>query len=600
MVFVWDNVADVEQIQLLLTRQPDCSTIVTSRRELELTTETLALGPLSATDAVALFESIAGEDSCRGMASEVSEAACLCAQMPLQIGVHASTVRRKRTIPELVAELRTLPTDKRLSTLFASFDLSYRVLSVDEQRTIRLIGIHPGPHLTAGTAAAMLGCSLADAVRLLDELVDANFAGRYRGRFDHHRGGVDIPPDPDYYAYVFHDQIREYAYHKASERSEEHTQLLTRLVEHYRARTLPPDLTPAWVQVERRCLLAALTIGLPGESNLNMALDIAGVLRDMGWFTDAEAAYHVALHRALTTHDRAGEAEALEGLADSAMVRGDTTTAERVLRAVLTIHRELGDQVGQARVLENLALTDRFRGDFQSADIRLREAETFQQTQDQDQERPRATLESTRAKIFANPEDPTILDDCEEILQRATSEGDKLNEGRILVEMGTLLLRHGSIARAKDAFVRARTIFDDAQHRHGQANVRYRLGETALYAGDVPQAAKDLKVALSIYRELGDVMGELKTIMTFAQMATAAGDSERAVQYYRHIADRARKIDNQPMLAIALNAWADLAISTDDSATARALLRAALTALDGSNLPMEAQVRSKLERCNSV
>jgi hypothetical protein len=96
----------------------------------------------------------------------------------------------------------------------------------------------------------MLDCSTDDAVRLLDELVDANLADRYRGRFDRYSGGFDIPSEPEFYAYVTHDLLRDYAYLKATELPEEYQQAMNRLLDCYRRRTLHPHLTPAWVQVE--------------------------------------------------------------------------------------------------------------------------------------------------------------------------------------------------------------------------------------------------------------------------------------------------------------------------------------------------------------
>ena len=148
LMFVWDNVGDVEQIRPLLTGQPGCLTLITSRGELDLPgVHPMPLAPLAEADAVTLFQAIAGPDD-RADADLVAEAVRLCARMPLQIGVHASSVRRKRTLAELVTELRALPSGERLATLFASLDLSYRNLAPNEQRALRVLGTHPGPHLT--------------------------------------------------------------------------------------------------------------------------------------------------------------------------------------------------------------------------------------------------------------------------------------------------------------------------------------------------------------------------------------------------------------------------------------------------------------------
>jgi hypothetical protein len=58
------------------------------------------------------------------------------------------------------ALLDTLASDSR--TLADAFALSYHPLHPDQQRTFRLLGLHPGDHLDEYATAALAGTTLAE------------------------------------------------------------------------------------------------------------------------------------------------------------------------------------------------------------------------------------------------------------------------------------------------------------------------------------------------------------------------------------------------------------------------------------------------------
>lgn len=579
MLFVWDNVGELEQILPLLTGQPGCLTLITSRAELDLVgARTLPLAPLSEADAITLFRAIASVENNTDL---VSQAVRLCVWMPLQIGVHAASVRRKRTLAELVTELRALPSDERLATLFASFDLSYRDLSDDERRALRVLGIHPGPHLTAGTAAAMLGCSTTEAVRLLDELVDANLAARYRGRFDQHSGGVDIPAASDFYAYVIHDVLRDYAHHKATTEVEgESQENVTRLLDYYHAWTYSSSrLVPAWTQAERACLLAALDLPLPPDTIQRMALDFGNRLSRLGWYAEAETAYWVGMGQSWKLGDRAGEAEALMGLADCASLRAHHGSARSLGLRALAIQRERGDQHAQAEVHLRLALPLRLLGEIDAAESHLHEALAINRQLGDQRAEAKTLLTLVTIDSYNNLDDPIVRKRLGQLRRLGSELGDKRLQADALLQLANLNLVRGSAKRAAEGFREAYELFTEGQHRHGQANALYGLAQSALARDAHDRAAGHLDKAIALYREIGDALGEIKSLIGLGELALKTSDFPHAETRFQEAHALARNTDSTNFQAKSLEGLALVAMSTGDRATACFRLRTALRML---------------------
>ncbi|MDQ7810988.1 tetratricopeptide repeat protein [Amycolatopsis sp. A133] len=593
MLFVWDNVGDVEQVRPLLSGQPGCLTLLTSRTELDLAgASTLPLAPLDEADAVKLFRAIAAGE---GSTDLESEAVRLCAWMPLQIGVHAASVRRKRTLAELVTELRALPSDQRLATLFASFDLTYRSLSEDERRALRVLGTNPGPHLTAGTAAAMMNCSATDAVRLLDELVDANFVARYRDRFDRHSGGVEIPPAPAFYAYVMHDVLRDYAHHKATGLEAEFRDTVARLLDHYREWSYSSsELVPAWIQAERACLLAALRLPVPPDTIKNMALDIGARLSKLGWYSDGETAYCVGLGQSWKLGDRPGEAEALLGLADCALLRAQYDTARVLSHRALAIQRELGDQRAQAQAHSRLSSAMSFLRDTDAAESHLREALAIYRQLGDRRAEAETLLGLARMDLSDRMDDPTVRKRLARLSRLGSELGDRRMQADALLLLGFSALLRGSAQRAADSFRTAYRLFTQEHHRHGQANALHGLGQCELARDDHGGAGGHFAEAIALYREIGDVLGEIKSLISIGQLALETADLPHAEGRFREAYELSRRTDTPQFQAKCLEGLALVARATGDHATACSRLRTALRTLPPEGAGIEAAQASRI------
>jgi tetratricopeptide (TPR) repeat protein len=108
---------------------------------------------------------------------------------------------RERVAAELrdaAARLDALDTGEAEDSVRAVLSWSYRHLSAPAARMLRLLGVHPGPDITAAAAASLAGISLDQARQALNQLNRANLVSRpVPGRFS------------------FHDLLRVYAAERA-------------------------------------------------------------------------------------------------------------------------------------------------------------------------------------------------------------------------------------------------------------------------------------------------------------------------------------------------------------------------------------------------
>jgi DNA-binding SARP family transcriptional activator/tetratricopeptide (TPR) repeat protein len=224
VLVVLDNAASATQVRPLLPGAPQCLALITSRRRLGVIegATVISLDVLPADDALDLLGAVAGRARVAAEAAAAAEVVGLCGHLPLAIRIAGTRLAQRSTwtVASLAHRLRA-ETD-RLSELTLgdrgvgpAFALSYAHLSAAEQRTFRLLGLHPGADFDRYSAAALADVSPARAEALLEALVDAHLlqpsaAGRY----------------------TFHDLLREYAHGLARADGDEP---LARLHDYYLA-----------------------------------------------------------------------------------------------------------------------------------------------------------------------------------------------------------------------------------------------------------------------------------------------------------------------------------------------------------------------------
>jgi tetratricopeptide (TPR) repeat protein len=192
LLLVLDDIRDERQLRPLLVAGRNSSTLITSRSSLPAVTDLyrLEIEALGSEDGLKLFEQLIGEQRVRAELDEAFRMVELCGGLPLALRITGSRLatRPAWSIEEYADRL----TDerRRLESLSlgdldvrASFELSYRLLSADEQRALRHIGLLRSPTISAETIGAALNSNADDQ---LESLVDAGLLTLRGTRYEVH------------------------------------------------------------------------------------------------------------------------------------------------------------------------------------------------------------------------------------------------------------------------------------------------------------------------------------------------------------------------------------------------------------------------------
>ena len=257
------------------------------------------------------------------------------------VGVeHRGRARRRvpgSALTELAEHLRQRPgplaaldAGDAAANVRAVFSWSYRALGPDAARMFRLLSLNPGPDIGAGTAASLAAADPEQALAALGELVAAHLLA-----------------EPVAGRYACHDLLRGYAaeltratHPRTSETppctgfgplpdTARHAAML--MEPHFDPVTLSPpqpgvipwplataEEATAWFSAEHAGLLAAAR--LAGQAGFDthawqLAWTLSTFFLRSGAWEDHTLAQRAGLAAARRTHDVAGEAHALHGLA---------------------------------------------------------------------------------------------------------------------------------------------------------------------------------------------------------------------------------------------------------------------------------------------
>jgi DNA-binding SARP family transcriptional activator len=200
VLVVLDNAASADQVRPLLTGDPACPVLVTSRHTLPMLAAFHGARPvpvdvLTQAEARDLLGGMLGDDLVAAEPAAVAELARLCEYLPLALRIAAAKLitRPWPRVADYVLELRA---DDRLSALAidgdtgsvrAAIDDSYTALDPDLRRFFRQLSLIPAGELTLRAVATLAGLGADQARRRLDRLASVNLlqhsaAGRYRFR----------------------------------------------------------------------------------------------------------------------------------------------------------------------------------------------------------------------------------------------------------------------------------------------------------------------------------------------------------------------------------------------------------------------------------
>jgi DNA-binding SARP family transcriptional activator/tetratricopeptide (TPR) repeat protein len=517
MLVVLDNAATETQVTPLLPGAPGCLVLITSRRRLAGLdhTHTLSLDTLPPDDAVTLLRHTVGDSRLAGESTEVvTELVDLCGRLPLAIRIAAARLRSHPSwgLAHLVRRLRDHR--HRLGELAAgqrsvavALDLSYQDLSAGQQRTYRLLGLHPGADFDVYAVTALLDSTLLEAGRLLEQLLDSHLLqepvpGRYR----------------------FHDLIRAHAAHTATrDETEEGARVaLDRLLDYYRhtaavamdaaypyERERRPQISPArtpspvlsdstaalgWLDGELPNLLAAAGCGTEHGRQAHL-LHLSSILhlhlRSRGHHHDAVTLHQLASTVARATGHQAAELDALAGLGHIHRLEGRYEPATDNLGRALQLARATGHLNGELDALTGLGNVHRMQGRYEQA-----------------------------------------TDHYQQALQLARTAGHRSGGLGALIGLGHVYRRQGRYEQATDHYQQALHLAHTTGHRNGELQALTDLSHIYRLQGRYEQATDHYQRLLDLAHERGDRNWQFEARQGLGRLHHATGHPDAALTHH--------------------------------------------------------------------
>jgi tetratricopeptide (TPR) repeat protein len=539
MLVVLDNARDAEQVRPLLPGGPACLVVVTSRDRLAGLVAShgarrLTLDVLTPAEAGGLLAQILGARRVAAEPEAAGELAEVCGMLPLALRVAAANLADQpgQTIDGYVARLRR---GDRLAELAvdgdpqaavrAAFDCSYRAMDSGDQRLFRLLGLVPGPELSAPAAAALAGGTPAAAGLALERLAGSHLLEpRTDGRFG------------------FHDLLRRYARQQADGEPDSRA-ALQQLLGWYLHTTVAADrlLYPdklrlpvpaaadglpvtrfdepaealAWLDAERANLVAAVQHAAehgPAPLAWLLADALRGYLLLRRHTVDWLAVAHAAVAAAAGEGDLRAQAAALLSLGTAHWSLGRYPQAVEHLTSALDPAGRVGWVDGQAAIQSNLGIAHWELGSLQQAADHYRRA-----------------------------------------LALYRQNGRTPGQAMTLVNLGNLQRELGRLAEAADHDTQALLLHRQIGSRDGEAHALNNLGEVDHDLGRLGQAHEHLTTALALHREVGNRYGEAYALQALAAVHRDAGRHRQAHETGRAALRLALQVGDRRAEAETLN-----------------------------------------------
>jgi DNA-binding SARP family transcriptional activator len=548
ILILLDNARDPAQVRPLLPATPTALVLITSRAELASLVVTdgagqICLDVLTDPDARQLIAGRIGTARLVAEPAAATELIRLCAGLPLALAITAAraAAHPRFSLGSLAAELRdtrgrldALSTGEDATDVRAVFSWSYQNLDRPAAQMFRLLGLHPGPDITAPAAASLAGLPVPAAHRLLRELT---------------RGHLLAEPAPGRYA--FHDLLRAYAAEQAAaeDSDADRRAALHRALDHYlhtahaaavlinNARgtiDLPPvqpgavpealdtlQQARAWFEAEHHVLLAAAALAAENGFDVHawqLPWALADHLEFHRMWQDMADIQDAALTAAERLGDIAAQASVHRSLGRARFSLGSWDDAHTHLSQALELYQELGDLVGQARVhlsigraMEHMDRVDEALGHARQALALFEEAGN----------RPgqaralnnvgwyHAVLGDHRQALLSSRQALGLQHDL----------GDRCGEASTWDSLGYSHHHLGQFAKSATCYQEAITLFADIGSRSGEAEVLIHLADVHRAAGSRQAAITVWRQALQILDELGDpgaeeLRGKLRQLET--------------------------------------------------------------------------------------
>jgi DNA-binding SARP family transcriptional activator/tetratricopeptide (TPR) repeat protein len=579
-VVILDDAAGPEQIRPLLPLTGQCLILVTTRRRFPSIdgARTLTLDVLSVDEAIILFRRVAGPN--RAMDTDkVATTVGLCGRLPLAITLTAGRIAQAEppSLDDLIEEWSQSPsslggTGAASPEMIAAFDLSYRALEPGHQRFFRLLGISPSATHSPAAAAALGGCTVAEAEKALVVLADCHL--------------LTQAPDGQF---RLHDLVRGYAAARArrDDPPAGQRQAVSRLLAHYvhtadRAdRVLHPfrhrpdaqvaDLSPgslapgaqeaaaSWLESEWRNILQAASYAGRHEWKQECA-DLSCLLADFleirAYWDEAIAAHTLALQASRYLADPARIARASLALSVVRQQTGRHEAAIPLAEEAAAIYRSLTDRAGEAASLDQVGLAHQRTARSREALAYFQEAQILYEAA-ADPRGVADTLSHSGIACWHLGRYPEANAKVRDALALYRDVGDRRGEAKALNNLGMVHLNNGQHGEALDAYQKSLQIFREIGGPQNEAILYQNLGSVHRYKGSCEEALAACRRALAIYRNIGDLPDEADALNEIGAIYQSAACYDEALIHHQKAQAIAEEIGNLSQQLVALRMLAD-------------------------------------------
>ena len=579
-IVILDDVGRHDQIRPLLPVAGRSLILITTRRRLtDLEgARTVTLDVLSREDATTLFTGIASQGTTQD-AEQVAAAIRLCGRLPLAIQLTAGRVAQDPSrLADLIEELSQSParlggTGAAAPAVVAAFDLSYHALEPDHQRLFRRLGMSPCSYASLQAAAALGGCTIAEAEKALVTLLDHHLLERApAGQFG------------------FHDLIREYAAVRAARDDPEPEQrkAVARLLDYYLytadqadrvlhpfRRRMPVSVThvpaaspavgtqedaAAWLESEWRNILQAARHAGRHEWKRKCA-DLTHVLADFletsAYWDEAIDAHTLALQACRDLADPARIARAALELGAVTQRIGRHEAALPLAEDAAAVYRSAGDRPGEAEALDQIGMAHQRAARSREALAYFNEARILYR--DTGDAHGVATMAShsgiTCWQLGRYPEAMAYLRDA---LAGYREAGDRRGEAKTLNNLGRMQLFCGFHREALEGYQKSLEIFTEIGGSQNQAILYHNIGSVYHYKGNYAEGLAACRRALAIYRDIGDLPDEADVLNDIGAIYRSAGCYDEALIHHQKARSIAEEIGDLSQQVIALRGIADI------------------------------------------
>jgi tetratricopeptide (TPR) repeat protein len=546
ILVVLDNAREAAQVRPLLPGASGNIVVITSRDQLTGLSATqgsplITLGVLGETEARELLAGRMGAEREAREREASTQLAGLCAHLPLALSIVASRAAAHPdfALSALTSELRdtrvrldVLDAGEAPASVRAVFSWSCQSLSAPAAQMFRLLGLHPGPDITAAAAGSLAGLPTLRARGLLSELARSHLVTEHEvGRF------------------AMHDLLRVYAIEQADahEPAADRHAAITRVLDHYLHTAyamslvldpsrVPLSLAPAqlgvqleemtgyrqawdWAEAERRVLLAAISgaadLGF-GRHAWQISSSLETFLLRRGHWHDLANTQSAALAAARTAGDTAAQAHALSSMGRACTLLGSYADSSVHLSSALELFQAVGDPAGEALARIRICTLSWRQTQYDAALIQAQRAyELFRACGHQ--AGVAGALNNIGWYHLQLGDYERGFGHCQEALALFRAIGDRRGEANVLDSLGFGHQRLGSHADAIACFGSALRAFRELGDRYNQVEILTHLAVSHQDSGNSAAAAQCWEQALAILTELNhpdaaDVRAKLRSL----------------------------------------------------------------------------------------